>query len=58
MWFLLSEDVVRGSRGAAFCGVIKLSIERFHHLLILLSCSLFPHLSFTDNVLILPEGLL
>ena len=27
---------------AAFCGVINLSIERFHHLLILLSCPLFP----------------
>ena len=26
----------------AFCGVINLSIERFHHLLILLSCPLFP----------------
>ena len=27
---------------AAFCGVINLSIERFHHLLLLLSCPLFP----------------
>ena len=42
MWFLLSEDVLRDSRVAAFCGVINLSIERFHHLLILLSYSLFP----------------
>ena len=58
MWFLLSEDVLRGSRGAAFCGVIKLKYRTLPSLAYTSFLFTFSHLSLTDNVLILPEGLL